>query len=175
MNLKMILPMKKVQINGKDITIPKLGIKHHLLVKDLENPLDIIHVIAEDIIPGLTVSEYDMLIIHLLAFNDKLKDSVIYKGEELNIKDIYISQKLEFSYRGKTYKFKEPGRLLTGTADMILNDCYTGNQGEVDFLQMPAFVYKWVQDMTNTLSIKTKGGIISGANSIMEIFKNGEE
>lgn len=175
MNLKLILPIKKVKINGKDISIPKLGIKHHLLVKDVENAIDILDTIVKDIKPGLTVAEYDLMIVHLLEFNNKLKSTVNYNGETLNINDIYISQKLDFSYKGKTFSFKEPNRLITGTADMVLNDCYLGNQGEIDFLEMPAFVYKWVESMTKTLSIKTKNGVISGANEIMEIFKDGEE
>ena len=72
MNLKLILPIKKVKINGKDISIPKLGIKHHLLVKDVENAIDVLDILVRDIKPGLSVAEYDLVIVHLLEFNNKL-------------------------------------------------------------------------------------------------------
>lgn len=175
MNLKLLLPIKKIDINGKEVVIPKLGIKHYQLTKNIENPVEILDVIVKSIEPGLSLAEYDYMILHLLEFNFKIKSEVEYNGQTLYLKDVYISQKLNFTYQGNEYIFNSPDRLISGTADQILAETYTGNAGEVDFLEMPAFVSKWLKSMTDTLSIKTNNGIISGAAKIMDLFKDGKE
>lgn len=172
MNLKLILPIKKITINGKQVSIPRLGIKQYQEVRDIESPIEILEKLVWDIKPHLTIAEYDLMIIHLLEFNDRLKTTIDYKGETLNINDVYISQNLKFQFQGKVFEFKEPPRIPMGTADVILKDLYLGDE-DIDFLEMPAFVYKWLNSIINTLSIKTKNnGIISGANTIMELFAN---
>lgn len=174
MNLKLNLPTKIVNINGKDINIPKLGLKHYMIASSEKDPIAMLEKIVDSIEPNLTIAEKDIVIINILEFNDRLKSSVEINGKEVFLKDVYISQKTSFQFQGKEYKFRAPGRLLNGTVDAILSECYTGNQGEIDFLDMPAFVYKWLKDLTETVSIKTPTGVLSGATKIMETFSNGK-
>lgn len=174
MNLKLQTKTKKIIINDTEIIIPTLGLRHYLMTKNIENPVECMEIILKSIHPNLSVAEYDYLIMFLLEFNGKLNSSIEHNNETLYLKDIYISQLTEFQFQGNTFKFNSPPRGVTGLPDEVLGKYYTGNQGEIDFLEMPAFVLNWMNQLVDTISIRTKSGKITGSGAIMELFSNGE-
>ncbi|QQG32160.1 baseplate hub [Citrobacter phage CkP1] len=175
MNLNLILPIKKIQVNGKNISIPKLGLKHHNLIKDIRDLSENMGLLLDSIHPGLTAAESDIVCLHLLEFNGKLKSKVIKDEFEYNINDIYICQRLEFQYSGNTFYFRAPHRYETFTTiDKMLSECFikTNDSEEVpNFLKMPAFVSKWADDITNTIAIPGPHGPIKGVSQILGIFE----
>jgi hypothetical protein len=46
-----------------------------------------------------------------------------------------------------------------------------GKKEDVDFMKMPAFVKKWADDISNTVSIEGPNGDIRGAAAIIGIFE----
>ena len=175
MNLKIILPIKKIVVNDKTISIPKLGLKHYNLLNCVKGPDEHLNTILDNICPGLTAAESDIVVIHLLAFNGKLKDEVEKNGFTYKINDIYISQILEHRLDGKTFKFKAPKRYdKLGSIDNILDTYFEsidGNTDKPNFMKLPAFVVKWVDDIVNTVAIPGPNGPIKGILKIMEIFE----
>lgn len=173
MSLKLILPTKKISVNGKEITIPKLGLKHHNLVKNEMNPIEALNKIMGSIYKGLTAAENDFVALHLLEFNGKLKSESSKDGFKYSLSDMYICQKLEFQYGGHTYKFKSHSPFdQFGSVDMVLQNLYIGDLVP-DFMDMPAFVSKWADEITTTIAIPGPNGPIKGMLKIMEIL-NGE-
>lgn len=170
MNLKLILPLKKIVINEKEISIPKLGLKHQKMIKDEKDPLIVISKILKSIHPNLTAAESDLATIHLLEFNDKIKSSVIKDGFKYDINDVYICQRLIFHFGGKEYKFRshDPYEQF-GPVDAVLSSLYLGSDVP-DFLDMPAFVSKWADDITSTIAIPGPSGPIKGILAIMDIL-----
>lgn len=175
MNLKLILPIKKIVINDKQISIPKLGIKHHELLKTPcaadENMIKLV----DSIKVGLTAAESDLVLLHVLEFNGKLKSEVEKDGFLYKINDVYISQRLEHQLNGDVYYFRSPERYEKFfTPDNVLETCFIRvNDSDVipDFMDFPAFVYKWAEDITTKISIKGPNGTIRGLNDILELFE----
>ncbi|WWS25273.1 hypothetical protein vBKpnAMK6_00319 [Klebsiella phage vB_Kpn_AM_K6] len=100
MNLNVILPIKKIVINEKTISIPKLGLKHHNLMKDVKGPDENMNLLLDSICPGLTAAESDIVVLHLLAFfvtkwADDLVNTIAIDGPEgpikgmLNVMEIF--------------------------------------------------------------------------------------
>lgn len=170
MNLKLILPTKKIQLGDKEIHIPKLGLKHHNLIKNEPNPYAALRKIMQSIFPNLTAAESDFVSLHLLEFNGKLKDKREINGFTYKLDDVYICQRLEFSYQGKTFKFRsnKPYEEF-GPVDNLLETLYLG-EDVPDFLDMPAFVAKWADDITSTLAIPGPNGPVKGLLKIMELL-----
>lgn len=171
MNLKLILPTKKVNINGKEISIPKMGLKHQQLIKNEKDPTVAMQKIMRSIAPELNASENDFVSLHLLAFNGQIKNKKVDDGFEYNIDTLYISQRLEFQYAGKTFKFRAPEAFEEfGPVDDVLKTLYLSDDVQ-DWLDMPAFVSTWADDITNTVAIDGPHGPVRGLLQIMEKLK----
>ncbi|AFU64132.1 baseplate hub distal subunit [Salmonella phage STML-198] len=175
MNLNLILPIKKIKCNNKEISIPKLGLKHHHLIKEVRDLSENMGILLDSIHPGLTAAESDLVCLHLLEFNGKLKSTVMKDGFTYNINDIYICQRLEFQYQGITFYFRSPDRYeVFTTVDKMLSSCFikTNLSDEApDFLRMPAFVSKWADDITNMIAIPGPHEPIKGTSKILGLFE----
>lgn len=170
MNLKLILPIKKITLGDKEISIPKLGLKHQKLVKDEKDPYKALHVLMNSIYKDLSAAETDFAALHLLEFNGRLKSKVTKDGFTYNLNDLYICQRLEFRFQGKTFKFKSHEPFQTfGPVDSVLQSLYLGDDVP-DFLDMPAFVATWADDITSTIAIPGPNGPIKGLLKIMDIL-----
>lgn len=179
MNLNLIIPLKKIVLpSGKEVSIPKLGLKHYNILKDVKDINENMQLLTDSICPGLSSAEQDLVSLHLLEFNGKIKSKAERNGHTYHINDVYISQRLEFQYQGNTFYFKAPNKYEEfGTVDTLLNKCLVkvtdsaGNESEIpNFLKMPAFVVKWADDITNTLSIKGPDNI-KGISDIIGLFQ----
>ena len=51
--------MKTIQVNQKEIKIPKLGLKHHNMLKEVKSPEENLSLLINSIHPGLTPAEID--------------------------------------------------------------------------------------------------------------------
>lgn len=175
MNLNLILPLKKIKLQNKEISIPKLGLKHHNLIKDVRDMSENMNILLDSICPGLSAAESDIVSLHLLEFNGKLKSSVTIDDFTYNLNDIYICQRLEFQYQGKTFYFRAPERFETFTTiDKMLSKCFikiNDSNESPNFLKMPAFVSKWADDITNTIAIPGPKGPIKGTAQILRLFE----
>ncbi|AZV00923.1 baseplate hub distal subunit [Escherichia phage vB_EcoM_005] len=58
----------------------------------------------DSICKGLSAAETDFAALHLLEFNGRLKEKVTKDGFTYNLNDLYICQRLEFQFQGKTFK-----------------------------------------------------------------------
>lgn len=180
MNLNLILPLKKIQLPRlqREVTIPKLSLKHYNLLREVKDVGENMQRLIDSICPGVTPAEADFVSLHILEFNGKIKSTVIKDGFEYKIDDVYISQRLEFQYQGNTFYFKAPNKYEEiGTVDMLLSKCFlrvNDSDEKPDFLKMPAFVVKWAEDLTKTLSIEGPNGSIRGMSEIVDLF-NGSE
>lgn len=179
-NLNIKQTFKVVTINKKDIRIPKLGLKHHLIISNSKTLEDGMKQIIKSIHSNLSLSERDLVTLHLLAYNGKMKNSAVVDGKTYTLDDITICQQLEFkTNNGIVYKFKTPNfnnESSPAISDILNNNCIkvTSPEGEQlpipDFLEMPAYVYKWVEKITDTISLKTEFGEIKGIQNLMEVF-----
>lgn len=157
-------------MNDKEIIIPKLGLKHHKMIKDDKDPLIALNKLMASICPNLTAAENDYVALHLLEFNNRLKDSVTRDGFTYKLSEVYICQKLVFQYSNKEYKFRshKPFEQF-GPVDDVLKTLYLGDDVP-DFLDMPAFVSKWADDITSTVAIPGPNGPIKGIAQIMDLL-----
>lgn len=175
MSLKIILPLKKIVVNGKEVSIPKLGLKHHALMKDVKSPEGHIRTLINSIRPDLTAAEANVVLLHTLEFNGKIKESVTKDGFTYNINDVYVSQRLEHQFNGYTFYFRAPNQFESfSTPDDVLEKCFLRvNDSEVvpDFMNMPAFVYSWADDITTNIAIKGPYGPLKGLSKILELFE----
>jgi hypothetical protein len=170
MNLKLILPIKKITLGNKEISVPKLGLKHHKLVKDEKDPIKALGIMMRSVYPDLSAAENDYVALHLLEFNGRIKDTVVKDGFTYKLSELYICQRLEFQFQGKTYKFKSHKPFDTfGPVDEVLKSLYLGDDVP-DFLDMPAFVAKWADDITSTVAIPGPDGPIKGLLKVMDIL-----
>lgn len=172
MNLNLILPLKKIILpSGKEVSIPKLGLKHYNMLKEVKGPDENLDLLINSICPGLTSPEVDLVCIHILEFNGKLKSKVEKDGATFDIKDIRITQKLEFQYQGHEFKFRAPGKFEQfATISHLLRECYLG-QEPIDFMKMPAFIISWAEDISTTISIQGPQGDIKGLSNILRLFE----
>lgn len=175
MNLNVILPIKKIVINEKTISIPKLGLKHHNLMKDVKGPDENMNLLLDSICPGLTAAESDIVVLHLLAFNNRIKETVIKDGFTYDLNKVYICQRLTQRLDGKEFKFRAPPRYSKlGSVDSILSEFLESVDGkpmDINFMKLPAFVTKWADDLVNTIAIDGPEGPIKGMLNVMEIFE----
>lgn len=158
-------------MGNKDISIPKLGLRHHAMLKDIKDPIQGLRKIIDSIHPGLSTAESDLVALHTLEFNGKIKESSVINGFKYNLSEAYICQRLSFSYGGKDYVFRSHKPFEEfGPVDSVLSSLYQGNEVP-DFLDMPAFVAKWADDIINTVAIPGPNGPIKGMLKIMDILK----
>lgn len=175
MNLNLILPLKKIKVNGKDVSIPKLGLKHHNLLKDIKSPEENLSLLINSIQPGLTPAETDFVSVHLLEFNGKIPAKKVVNGFEYSIETMRITQRLEFQFGGNVFKFRAPTHFekFKGMDDMLTQclETVNGQKEEVDFLKMPAFVKKWADDIYCTVQIDGPTGPVRGVSNIIGTFE----
>ncbi|EQA7786668.1 hypothetical protein ACX818_001253 [Acinetobacter baumannii] len=176
-NLDILPKCKQITINGKTINVPKLGLKHRLVYKDGQSHEEFMKSLMASIHPNLSMAERDLLTLHLMEYNGKLKNSIEISGESYSIDDVYICQKLKFNYGEFEFKFRSPTlELMDGPLDILLNRCcvsakYKGEKIDVpDFMDLPPFVSKWAEDITNTVALDTKTGKIVGLYKLVELF-----
>jgi hypothetical protein len=157
-------------VNNKQLCIPKLGLKHHKLLKDVRSPEATIKIVLDEIDRNMTLSESKIVLFHILEFNGKMKDSFVYKNKTFGINDIYILPRPEFTYNNKLYQFREAklDEKFVSAKDVLTSLCTR----DVDFGEMPAFVYKWAESLNKTIAIDLGDKIVYG-NDIEELF-NGE-
>lgn len=161
-------------MNGKEVKIPKLGLKHHKLIRDVRSPDENLKILIDSIYPGLTAAETDLVALHLLAFNHKLKEEIIKDGFTYKLSEVYICQRLEQQYNGHTFYFRsnKPFEQF-GAVDDVLKTCFIKVDESTecpDFMDMPAFVTKWADDITSTVAIPGPNGPIKGIGHIMDIL-----
>lgn len=175
MSLKIILPLKKIKLNGKEVTIPKLGLKHHVLMNGVKSPNEHIKALINSIHPNLTAAESNLVLLHTLEFNGKIKGKTVKDGFNYDINDAYICQRLEHQFNGNTFYFRSPEQFESFTTpDDVLKTCFLRvNDSEVvpDFMDMPAFVYSWADDINTSIAIKGPYGPVRGLSKILEIFE----
>lgn len=173
---------KKVDVNGKTVKVPKLGLKHYNLIKELKTHEENFKILMESIHKGLSVAEKDLVAIHLMAHNNAIKSEITQGDFKLSVDDVFINQQLTFTYKDYTFKFKSPKMDdRTSSVDVMLSSCCVSatKKGEkIDipnfFNDTPAFVYKWADAICNTVAIKDKDGkLIKGLHDIVELF-NGQ-
>lgn len=175
MNLKLILPIKKINVNGKTINIPKLGIKHHELLKDPCSPDESVIKLLNSIDKNMNKAESEIVLLHVLEFNGKIKSEVEIDGHLYKLSDVYESQVLTHQFRGNTFYFREPKIFEKFvTPDDVLNKCFIRTDGSdivPEFIDMPAFVLKWANSITTSISIKGPKGPIGGLANIIGLFE----
>lgn len=167
--------MKTIQVNQKEIKIPKLGLKHHNMLKEVKSPEENLSLLINSIHPGLTPAEIDYVSIHLLEFNGKIKSKVVKDDFEYDLSTLRIVQRLEFQFAGHTFKFRAPKQFEGfGGVDKMLSKCLEtvdGKKEDVDFMKMPAFVTKWADDISSTIAVSGPNGDIRGVAKIIGIFE----
>lgn len=162
-------------MNHKELKIPKLGLKHHNIIKDVRDPAENLTRLIDSIHPGLEPAEIDFVSLHLLEFNGRIKPKVVKNGFEYSLNTLRISQRLEFQFAGNVFKFRAPKAFETfGAINTMLSTCLVSVNDEnieVDFMKMPAFVKKWADDISCTLAIDGPNGDVRGVSAIIGIFE----
>ncbi|ABF72732.1 baseplate hub distal subunit [Aeromonas phage Aes012] len=171
--LNIIPAVKNIKVNGKEITIPKLGFRHIKLLKDMQGVDSCMIELLDSIRPGLTAAEADMVILHLLAFNKKLPTVQTINGFDVDIDKAYISAKYEFELNGNILYFKPPMITDTFVSKLdILTKQYDKEKSGFDFNfeDAPAFVLDWADFIVSTISLDTPFGKINGGSNIIGII-----
>lgn len=178
LDLTGLVKVKNIKINDKDIQIPKLSLYHYNMLRDQSNINKSVFQLAQSIHKGLSKAERDLVIIHLLEFNDRLQSSVVVDGFLFELNNIEIIQKLKFEYQEKLYTFRTPTmNEVFNTPEDMLNACcihvkYKNKKIDIpDFSKMPAFVYKWSEQILTTIGIRGRNGkYIKGIDAVTELF-----
>ncbi|WJZ28093.1 baseplate hub distal subunit [Serratia phage 92A1] len=167
MKLNLILPTRTLNLNGKEIKIPKLGLKHHKLVKDPKPGDESLRMLIDSIHPGLDGAEQEMVLVYLAAFNGRCNETKTVGDFTYDISTIKVIRKTEFSIGDEVYTFRSPnfGETFISAKD-ILNS--TGSQ---DFGQMPAYVANWAEQIISTIQMDGPDGPISGCGAILGILE----
>lgn len=165
-----IIPVtKKIELNGKEIVIPKLGLKHYRMLKDVKGLAENMTELMDSICPGLTAAESEFVIVHLLAHNGRIKERQEFEfaGQKVvvDINDMVICNKTEFQDDGKTYMFRAPriGEFFISGLD-ALQSC---TLDDIDYGNMPAYMLDWADELLSTVKIDTPVGTIHGAINII--------
>lgn len=179
-NLNISPSTKEIEVNGKKVKIPKLGLRHRMLLDPGMNHEEFMKAVIKTIDKNLTQAERDFVTLHLLEYNGQIKSSVNHNGVVFNLSDVKICQKLKFTCGDYEFKFRSPTmELMSGPIDVMLNECCTQTKlnGELvdnpNFMEMPAYVYRWLEDISVTLSIESNGIEIKGLYNIMELLSEG--
>lgn len=168
---------KNITVGGKEVKIPKLGLKHRMIVKDGMSHEDCMRELHKMICPNLSAAERDIVSLHILEYNGKLKQKIVKDGFEFDLDNVKICQQLKFIHGEYEFKFRSPTmELMKGPLDILMKECcvyvkHNGKKIEIpDFMEMPAFVYKWAQKITDTVSIDGPKGEIKGLQKLVELF-----
>lgn len=175
--LELVPKSKVIEVNGKKIKVPKLGLKHRMLIKDSTSHEETMKILLNYIQSNLSLAERDVLTLHLLEYNGRMKSEVVKDGFTFKLDNVYICQKLKFEYNNVEFKFRSPTfELLKGPLDILLAQCcvsakLNGEKIDIpDFMQMPAFVHNWAEMITNTVAIDGPDGPIKGLYKIVELL-----
>ncbi|QPB12410.1 baseplate hub [Providencia phage PSTCR6] len=168
MNLNLILPLKKVTINNKQVSIPKLGLSHYNKLKDPKSPEESIKIIVKDLFRDLSNAESLIALLHLMEFNNQIKGSFEYKGKTYTLNDIVVLPKKTYILDQKEYKFNEPElfQQFFGPKDVLETLSVDGTK----FGDMPAFVIKWADELTKTIALHLPDKTVYG-DKILELFE----
>lgn len=168
MKLNLILPTKVITFNNKEVKIPKLGLKHHKIVKDIRTGDENIRLLIRSIHDGLDGAESEFVLVHLAAFNGRCKEKKVVDGFEYNINTLKIVRELSFEFKD-TFEFRSPqfGETFT-SAKNILESTKTV---DVDFGNMPAFVGQWAEKIVSTITMDGPYGPIEGCAQILGILE----
>lgn len=167
--LKIIPVTRTIELNDRQIVIPKMGLKHYRMLKDVKGLAENMTELMDSICPGLTAAESEFVIVHLLAHNGRIKDrqEFDFNGQKItiDINDMVLCNKTEFIDGDKTYKFRAPriGEFFISGLD-ALQSCTLDN---IDYGNMPAYMLDWADDLTATVKIDTPVGPIHGAINII--------
>lgn len=157
------MPQKKIVLNQKEIRIPKLGLKHHVLIKEVREAHENLQILMDSICPGLTKAETEVVMLHTLEFNGRIP----LTKDGISLSDIEILTKTDFEFQGKVYKFRAPTFYEKfKTHREVLDTLYIGDD-HPDFGKMPAFVGKWAKQLQETIRL----GSLVGINQIMDHFE----
>lgn len=169
MKLKIILPLKKININGKELVIPKLGLNYYEKLKEAKSPEETLKIVLDSVDKNLSFKEAHLVLLHLAEFNGKCNDTFEYNNKIYSINDVYILPTPKFTYQGKEYKFRDilPGEKFS-TAKELLE---TLSLEKVDFGSMPAFVYKWADELGKSIAINLDDKVVYG-DDILGLFQN---
>ena len=173
LNIKQIY--KTIFVNDKEIRIPKLGLKHHAIIADGDSFEESSKKLLNTIHPNLSVAEKEIVSLHLLHYNGKINETTVIDGITYSINDVKICQKLRFTIGTTEFRFKSP-KVEEPTVDLMLKSgCVSvKNNGKdldiPDFGELPAFVYKWAEQITKSISLKTEKTEIKGLYKLLEIF-----
>lgn len=166
MKLNLILPTRTLNLNNKEIKIPKLGLKHHKLLKDPKSVDESMRILVDDIHPGLDGAEAEYVIVYLAAFNGRCKEQVTKDGFTYDITTMRIVRETKFEFE-KEYEFRSP---YFGEVFLSAKHILTATHPDVDWGQMPAFVAKWAEKITATIEIDGPNGPISGCADILKVL-----
>lgn len=176
-NLEISQNFKTINVNGKEIRVPKLGLRHRLVLEPGQSHEDSLKALLKTVSPNLSLAERDVLTLHILAYNERMPNKIIVDDFEYDLDNVYICQKLKFQFNDFEFKFRSPTmELLKGPADILLKTCCVyvkkGDQkiDIPDFMDMPAFVMNWVEQITKTVAIDGPNGPIKGLYEIAELF-----
>lgn len=165
-----IIPVsKEIQVGNKTIKIPKLGLKHYRMLKDVKGLADNLTELMDSICPGLNAAEAEFVIVHLLAHNNRIKEVQEFRHGEttfaVDIKDMVICNKTEFQDGDKTYRFRAPkiGEYFTSGLHALQSCTLDG----IDYGEMPAYMLDWADDITATVKLETSCGTLNGAINII--------
>ncbi|UOX40572.1 baseplate hub distal subunit [Aeromonas phage GomatiRiver_11] len=172
--LNIIPAVKEITVNGKQVTIPKLGFRQMKLMKDMsETGLnESIQTLIDSIRPGLTMAEADMVMLHLLAFNKKVKTVEMVGGFEVDIDKAYLCGKYEFDLEGHPVYFIPPvmGQTFLTAVDVLEKQFDRERTGfDIDFEEAPAYVLDWASDIMKTVALDTPNGTVFGGSNIVGI------
>lgn len=177
-NLNIKVKHKTVVINGKTINIPKMGLKHHVFITESKSLEEGMQKILKSVNPNLSVAERDLVTLHILEYNGKIKNKILIDGIEYSIDDVEICQQLKFEYGGVEYKFKSPNfnKVKSSVVSDVLTECCVSAKRDgveidiPDFNDLPAFVYKWMDKICDTIQLKTHKGTIKTLYNLTEVF-----
>ncbi|AAQ81500.1 baseplate hub protein [Aeromonas phage SW69-9] len=168
--LNIIPAVKIINVNGKEIKIPKLGFRQMKLMKDMQGVDDCMVGLLDSIRPGLTAAEADMVILHLLAFNKRIQTVQLVGGVEIDIDKAYMCAVYDFDFDGKTIHFKAPAVTdrFVSKIDILEKQFDRDKTGfDFDFREAPAFVLDWADEIIATIALDTPVGTIYGGSSIV--------
>ncbi|QBX32877.1 baseplate hub distal subunit [Aeromonas phage Asfd_1] len=170
--LNIIPAVKEITVNGKPVSIPKLGFRQMKLMKDMkEDGLnEAIQMLIDSIRPGLTMAEADMVMLHLLAFNKKVKTVETVGGFDVDIDKAYLCGKYEFDLEGHPVYFIPPvlGQTFLTGLDVLEKQFDRERTGfDIDFEQAPAYVLDWAVEITKTIALDTPHGTVFGGSNII--------
>ncbi|ADG60100.1 baseplate hub distal subunit [Acinetobacter phage Acj9] len=168
---------KLLALANKEVKIPRLGLRHRMMFDVDKSHEQSLKDLLQSIHPALSMAERDLVMLHVLTYNDRVPNSKTVDGIEYHVDSASICQKLKFEYNGLTYKFKSPNmEMMQGPIDLMLGECCVFvRSGETkvevpDFLDMPAFVAHWAEQISTTIHMPGPNGTIKGLRNIVEFL-----